>query len=142
MTKILAKPIVIIVAVDLLFFAMAIFGSIYHQAWMAFGFGSITIITFLGMLYIQRSIEPKIDLKVPIASAVTLIYILLVVTWAFYRSKGDLPQMTETLMSSFTSITGIVIAFYFGSSAYIEVHRKQSKGSEELPNNPLTKSTD
>jgi len=142
MTKILAKPIVIIVAVDLLFFAIAIFGSIYHRAWMAFGFGSVSIITFLGMLYIQRSIESKIDLKIPIASSITIIYILLVVTWAFYRSTGDLPQMTETLMSSFTSITGIVIAFYFGSSAYIEVHKKLSKDSEESSNKPLNKNTD
>jgi len=47
----------------------------------------------------------------------------------FTKDSVKLPQIAETLIGSFTAVVGVVVAFYFGSSAFIEA-RKKGQGSD------------
>jgi hypothetical protein len=52
-----------------------------------------------------------------------------------------LPPITQTLLSNFTGIVGVVIAFYFGASAYVEAHSKRGTANETSPDNEDRTST-
>ena len=69
-------------------------------------------------------------LRKAIAASIVVEYIVLVGTFAFWGDStvAQLPPMTALLVPSFTSIVGIVIAFYFGASAYVEA-RGRSQGT-------------
>jgi len=55
------------------------------------------------------------SLRGAIAAGVVVEYLVLVGIVAFFnRGPERLPPITESLISSFTTIVGIVIAFYFG----------------------------
>ena len=56
----------------------------------------------------------------------------MVVTWGVYQKVDDLPLMTAELIYSFSAITAIVIVFYFGSSAYLEKHRRRNRDNKEI----------
>jgi hypothetical protein len=61
-----------------------------------------------------------------IAAAILATYIDIVGSVAFFKAveKTDQPEITQTMLTSFTAIVGIVIPFYFGSSAYIRVQER------------------
>ncbi len=65
-------------------------------------------------------------MRFAIAGAIVIEYLVLVSTVAFFReTPEDLHPLTKTLIGNFTTIVGIVIAFYFGSSAYAQSNRKR-----------------
>jgi hypothetical protein len=50
---------------------------------------------------------------------------------AFFKEGPEkMPIITQTMLSNFTAVVGVVIAFYFGSSAYIQ-SKKQSKKNDD-----------
>lgn len=69
-------------------------------------------------------------LRSAIACAIVVQYLTLVSIVAFFSSAPEnqrLPAITQTLISSFTTIVGVVIAFYFGASAYVQAHVRRSR---------------
>ncbi len=69
-------------------------------------------------------------LRAAIASAIVVQYLVMVGLVAYFTNGADkLPPITETMIGSFTAIVGIVVAFYFGSSAYIE-GKKSDQGND------------
>jgi hypothetical protein len=67
-------------------------------------------------------------LRGAIAAAIVVEYLVLIGIVAFFRGGADkLPPITESLVSSFTAIVGVVIAFYFGSSAFIQVFKQNDE---------------
>lgn len=78
-------------------------------------------------------------LRSAIAGAVVVQYLVLVGTVACFENGPDkLPPITQTLITSFTTIVGIVIAFYFGSSAYVAARRKKKIRREPVVNSSST----
>jgi len=67
-------------------------------------------------------------LRAAVAGAIVMQYLSMVGTATFFDvgSKG-MSNITQTLVSSFTAIVGIVIAFFFGASAYIEVKKGKTQ---------------
>ncbi len=64
-------------------------------------------------------------LRAAIAGAVIVQYLVIVGIVAYFIKGAEvLPKVTETMLTSFTTITGIVVAFYFGASAYVESKRQ------------------
>ena len=59
-------------------------------------------------------------MKRPIAATASVVYFLLVVAFSFYMLEQDIPPVTSLLLTSFTSVYGVIIAFYFGGAAYVE----------------------
>jgi len=65
-------------------------------------------------------------MRTAITAAIVTVYLVLVGLVAF-MTKGpkELLPITETMLTSFTSIVGVVLTFYFGASAYIQVQKKK-----------------
>ena len=65
-----------------------------------------------------------------IASAIIVQYIVMVGFVAYftpsYSKEQQLDAVAAMLIPSFTSIVGVVIAFYFGASVYVEAQNKRS----------------
>lgn len=88
------------------------------------------IFVFFLLLSRPSSDSNETKLRSAIAGGVVVQYLVLVGTVAFFeQGPKQLPPITQTLITSFTSIVGIVIAFYFGSSAYVEARRKRKKST-------------
>ena len=101
-------------------------GYAYH----IFSVVGVAVITFFGFLVLfvgeqtpARRITDR-DLRVAITASVFLSYLDLVGIASFFREEYPLPPFATTLLGSFTSIVGIVLAFYFGTSAFLESRRR------------------
>jgi hypothetical protein len=67
-------------------------------------------------------------LRSAIAASATLTYLVLVGTVGLFTTGGQIPPISQMLLTSFTATVGVIIAFYFGASAYVA--GKTSKTSE------------
>jgi hypothetical protein len=131
-----ARKLFLIAAIDIILIAMGVAGSailrfmapnLPHRAPLSFSVAAVAVVTFFGLLQLQQasSLEPG-DMRKPIAGTVTVVYLVLVATFSFFFVPGQLPPLTETFINSFTTIMGVVVAFYFGSSAYIEASSRRA----------------
>jgi hypothetical protein len=116
-----------------------------HRAPLAFATAAVGIVTFF--FFASRDAHTSSDavgresrLRNAIAAAVVIEYLVMVGLVAYFVASEENQQLdpiTNTLVASFTSIVGVVIAFYFGSSAYLEVQERQSsnqpKASQPRP---------
>jgi hypothetical protein len=88
--------------------------------------GATAMFAFVGMLALAqrpgggwRISEPI--MRTAIATSLVAEYTALVSMTAFHvGNTSNLPPLTQSLISSFTTVVGIVIAFYFGASAFVE----------------------
>lgn len=95
------------------------------NAWLQFGIGAVSVIVFFGLLYSDISSDGAGNIRNAIAGSMIVTYLLLVVTLLFYnQGMSNLPKATEVLLTSFTTTIGIVIASYFGASAFIDAKKK------------------
>jgi peptidoglycan/LPS O-acetylase OafA/YrhL len=120
------KRILLIAVLDLVAFIIGIFGRVWidHKGFLAFGTGAIAILTFFGILPLditetRDQAQGEARVRRAIAISVIVVYLVLVSTFAFL----DVPPELEGLLLNFTTTTGVVMAFYFGSSAYLEARR-------------------
>ena len=63
------------------------------------------------------------------AGTVVIIYLVLISTFTFYfvgPQAGELLPITATLVTNFTTVVGIVVAFYFGVSGYVQTRKKET----------------
>ena len=71
-------------------------------------------------------------MRFAIAGSIVIEYIVLVGIVGFFKEgPEELPIITQIILSNFTSVVGVVIAFYFGSSAYLQARQKQGKDGED-----------
>ena len=93
------------------------------------------MLSFVGLLILTQPDEgiwrlTEATMRTAIAGTIVIEYLVLVAIVAFFKVGPDaLPAIAQTLVSSFTSIVGVVIAFYFGVSAYTEVRSKRETKS-------------
>jgi hypothetical protein len=106
------------------------FGS---PAALGLAVGATAVITFVGMLALSQPahgtwrITPG-AMRTAIASSILAQYQALVAIVAFFSTDQEkVSQISQTLISNFTTIVGVVIAFYFGASAYVEGRRITAK---------------
>jgi multisubunit Na+/H+ antiporter MnhC subunit len=88
--------------------------------------GLITFFSVLSNSTDKGAESPSEDgaLRKAIAASVVVEYLVLVGTFAFWGgAQESLAPMTQQLITSFTTVAGVVIAFYFGASAYVEAKR-------------------
>lgn len=62
---------------------------------------------------------PDERMRSAIAGSTVLTYLTLVGTAGLFTRGGELPPIASTLLANFTATVGVIIAFYFGSSAYV-----------------------
>jgi hypothetical protein len=82
------------------------------------------VITFFGFLW--RSGGPvgdERDMRTALTVSIVTVYLVLIGLVAFLPAEPSpvqLPAITNTMLTSFTAIVGIVVPFYFGVSAYVQ----------------------
>jgi hypothetical protein len=125
----IVKYIIIIALFDILIVAAGLVAVIYfHQSAAYFAFSMITLalVTFFGFLImgIKPNENPPISssvLRMAITIAIIALYLSVVALTTFFRNwSDDIQPLTQSMLSNFTTIVGVVIAFYFTSSVYIE----------------------
>jgi len=103
---------------------------------------TIAILAFMGLLTLTQPDDgpwqlTEAAMRTTIAGTIVIEYLVLVATVAFFKQGPEhLPPITQAMISNFTSIVGVVVAFYFGSSAYVQA-RKQGSDSEEPKKPPM-----
>ena len=91
----------------------------------------VALVTYFGFLMFgqARGGEWAINkggMRTAITASVVTVYLVLVGLVAFLtKGPDELLPITATMLTSFTSIVGVVVAFYFGSSAYVQVQEKK-----------------
>ena len=110
-------------------------------AWFGSVYPPIFAVTSIGMLtFFICSTNPSEALptrrygteRTAITGSITVMYMALVGFGAFLRmppGSRELDPLAQSLIVSFTSVVGIVIAFYFGTSAYLESRKPELKWS-------------
>jgi hypothetical protein len=101
-----------------------------HPAYIAITVALTSIVSFFGMLIVSSSAMAvgisEGAYRIAIASALIIEYVLLVSITAFTKPAAPNQQpnlISQTLISNFTVVIGIVLAFYFGASAYVETRQ-------------------
>ena len=89
------------------------------------------IVSFFGLLYLG-SLDQEAwkftdrSMRTAIAGAIVIEYLALVGIVAFFtKGPEELPPISKKIITSFTAIVAVVIAFYFGSTTYIEVKESE-----------------
>jgi polyferredoxin len=100
------------------------------------GAGLIAVTTFFGIWIIQRELDVGDHLTAmrdAISGAAIVVY-LVVFSWvAFFPpgyNTGPLNTLTLTLITNFTVIIGIVVTFYLGTIAYVQVSERRQRQSD------------
>jgi hypothetical protein len=60
------------------------------------------------------------DIRATIAISLVVEYMVAAGFTIFFDTGKELPPIAQSFITNFTSIVGVVIAFYFGSSAYVQ----------------------
>jgi hypothetical protein len=111
------------------------------------GAALIAVVTFVGIWLIQRS-RPSVDslseMRDAIAAAVVVVYLVILAWSSFFpqiskSSNEELNPLTSTFITNFTALTGVVIGFYFTSTAATQIAANKSKQSAQ---NGAANSTD
>ena len=77
-------------------------------------------------------ISKEAALRAAIAGGIVLQYLSIVATVSFF-SRGEpnaaIDPVANSFITSFTTVVAVVIAFYFGASAYVE-GKREAKGGD------------
>ncbi len=136
-TKVTVRIAVLMAAVITLLGAAGAFLSVYwdnNAPYIVVAIGTAAT-CFFGLLALtQASQEPwelEESMRAAIAGTIVIVYLVLVgIVTFFVIGPKELPEITQVMVTSFTTIMGIVVAFYFGASAYVQAQREK-KGSSK-----------
>jgi hypothetical protein len=130
----------LIIFLAILIFEGLEFGTKYlgftsSAVFRSIGVIAVAIISFYGFLWYGTQRHGSIDegdMRGAITVAVVTVYLVLVGFVAFYRPISEdaglkLPEITSTMISSFTTLVGIIVPFYFGTSAYVQAKREEKQ---------------
>lgn len=89
----------------------------------------LALTTFFGLLAASESSGRgwglnKGGMRGAIAATMLVVYFFVLSLNAFQPFQWEMSEMMQTMMTSFTTILGIMIPFYFGASAYVQTHTK------------------
>lgn len=109
-----------------------------HVSFLSLAVVAVAIITFFGVLALERTPGAhdafcERALRRATTVSVLIVYLVTVGTVTFFRGRTEVPEVTGTFLASFTATVGIVVAFFFGSSAYLESRTSEKLGRAELP---------
>lgn len=89
---------------------------------------------FFGLLFLTQKDDKHWQLteetmRTAIAGTIVVVYLVLVGIVAFFvvgPGPEDVPGITQTMVTNFTTVVGVVVAFYFGASAYVQAQREKT----------------
>ena len=92
---------------------------------------------FFGLLNLTQANQERWELseasiRSAIAGTIVIVYLVVVGIVAFFVvGPTELPGITQTMVTNFTTVVGIVIAFYFGTSAYVQAQREKKESGRD-----------
>jgi hypothetical protein len=97
---------------------------------------SIGVVTFFGVAGLNRSVKNQQVLKgerlrTSIACSLVLSYLFMVSFTTFVGNSPIAGEVTQKFVESFSSVIGITIAFYFGTSAATQIFGKETDKQPE-----------
>lgn len=97
---------------------------------------AIALITFFGFMWCAEKQGGNWALnaggmRLAIVITVFTVYLLLVGMISLFRNPGEVPELARTILTHFTTVVITVVAFYFSSSAYVQVREKKKNGVTE-----------
>jgi hypothetical protein len=89
----------------------------------------LAYVAFFGFMSISQAMGGEWSLnrggmRGAITSTVIVVYFFIISMAIFNTFRGEVPAYMQTITENFTTTMGIVIAFYFGASAYTQAHEK------------------
>ena len=125
----LATAAVAVVMINFICLLLAGWTECRYWYYAMFAIVSTGLITFFGILLqnIEGSEDKKISnhsMRLAISGLVTSSYITLLAYLLFIPEDTDFAELPKTLVTNFTAVVGTVIAFFFGSTAYVEARRR------------------
>lgn len=125
--------LIVVAIADIALIALGVYGAATwkHAGWLSFAVAAVSVVTFFGFLHLGRSVsgaQPDSDRleRRAIAATAVVVYLVLVSNVAFFgltEKPQELNPLTNMLVTNFTAVVGVIVAFYFGSSAYVEVRK-------------------
>jgi hypothetical protein len=114
---------VVFIGVGLYVFAPILWGFTSPGIFLSLALVAAAVITFFGFLWYGVDAG---SMRTAITVSVVTVYLILVGLVAFLPEQNpgsQLPAITNTMLTSFTAIVGIVVPFYFGATAYVEIQK-------------------
>lgn len=106
------------------------------------GAGAIAVATFAGVLADARGKRTTSDAMRDAIAATFVVLYLVILGWSSFFNwidrPGTLNPLTATFTTNFTALTGVVVAFYFGSKT---VERITDARIADATKNPRTRSS-
>ncbi len=100
------------------------FGGAHKEALLSFSLIASPLITFFGFIWLGeylQTLEKTLGvLRTAITAASVTAYLVLLALTIFIAGQQTQFPLQEQLVNSFTTIMGVLIAFYFGASAYTQ----------------------
>ena len=95
---------------------------------------AVGIITFFGFVWLGfKTGGPlalhKEGMRLAIAASVVVVDLVLVTTLIFFtKTEADAPaDLAQSFLNQFNTVVSVVVAFYFGTSAYVQVKGKDKE---------------
>jgi len=100
---------------------------------------AVAVITFFGFMWLADKKGGQFALneggmRLAIVAAVVTVELVLVSTVTFFTADWKVPDLTANFLTQFNTVVSVVVAFYFGASAYVQVQGKdkEDKGDKEI----------
>jgi hypothetical protein len=112
-----------------------LWGFTFPGIFLSLALVATAVITFFGFLWHGIGEDRRLDdadMRTAITVSVVTVYLVLVGLVAFIPEQtpgGQSPTITNTMLTSFTAIVGVVVPFYFGASAYVYIQRYRADRS-------------
>ena len=115
-----------------------------HDTVLAVTAFSVSVVTFFGVISLNRPREGKWlvgkgNLRSAIASCVVITYVFILTFTTFAGSPNEMSALTQSYTQMLSNITGVTLAFYFTSSAAVEIFGKKGSSEEEDDEEPENK---
>jgi protein-S-isoprenylcysteine O-methyltransferase Ste14 len=118
-----------------------------NDAFTAAGICASAVVTILGLVYYLTTVRGESSaesFRHSIAATFVLVYLILVTISAFPDQSADttdssssLPPITGTLLNNFTTLAGIIAAFYFGGTIVEKWRdRDEARVADSTPDQP------
>lgn len=124
-----------ILAIVLLSFTLSAFYSTHTGrilSVMLIAAGLVSFYGFIGLGVGEKDQKiSKTDIRLATVVSLITFYLALVGTVSMFTRVQDLPEITKTMVTHFTTIIGVVIAFYFGTEAYLAAQGKSDKPKDQ-----------
>jgi hypothetical protein len=103
----------------------------------------VAIFTFVGLLMMTQTDGKhwqitESSLRAAIAGTVVITYLVVTGLVAFFTIyPKEMPPITQMMITNLTTIAGVVIASYFGASAYVQARSKDDDSKRTPGSTPL-----